>query len=87
MRIPIRFPTGWPYALFVCYTEPQPQVIQAQSYDHARMKIGGLICDIKPVMVIKLISDMGHQKTHQFLKGFGSSWMTSDGMVFYKKTE
>ena len=85
LRAKVSPPTGWPYALYVCHTEPKPQVIIASSYDHARMRIGGVVCDITPLMIIHLIQSVGHTETRKILKSFGDEWVTSEGMVFYRK--
>lgn len=80
----IQPPQGWPFALYICRTAPKPQIILAESFTHAKMRIGGMDVQIEPLMIVRLLQSIGHKDTRSLLTGFGNEWMTKDGMVFYK---
>ena len=87
MKIQLRHPTGWPYALYVCYTEPKAQMVTAESYDHARDRVFGAKCLIKPVYVLHLIQAKGHKAAHELLSEYGNEWLTFEGFAFFRSAQ
>lgn len=79
----IKPPQGWPFCLYICRTNPKPQIVLAESYVHARLRIGGQDVIIEPLMVIRQLQSIGHKETRTLLSTFGDQWCLKDGMVFY----
>lgn len=90
----LNHPNNYPFVLFHVTNETSKQQMfcLAISYFSAKEKARDYFSQenligitAEPVMVCHLIKEFKHAKTHEILKRFGDSWMTKDGMAFYKK--
>lgn len=72
-------PDGYPYILF---SSNGKHVVAATERDalSANKQQRNIIF---PVSISSLVQTLGHSKTHNLLKTFGTSWVCKNGNIFY----
>lgn len=87
MSSEITCPNGHPYVLFYFEAEEKTRFLLAFDTQQAKNFLKERYGEIepRPVSISVLVEKNGRQKTHDFLKKIGETWVIKNGMCFFRQ--